>query len=81
VLRRRYVLLFKDEMFYRYLLTVSLFSFCFHDLSIDESRTLKSPTTIVCCPMCALSFSKFSFINVGTLPFGAQMFRTKNSSW
>jgi hypothetical protein len=46
-------------MFYRYLLkiiwsitsvsfTVSLFSFCFQYLSIDESEVLKSPTIIVC---------------------------------
>jgi hypothetical protein len=28
-------------------LTVSLFSFCFHNLSIDECGVLKSPTIIV----------------------------------
>ena len=38
---------------------VSLFSFCFHDLSIDKSRVLKSPTIIVWGA------------NVGALTFGA----------
>ena len=51
--------------------TVSLFSFCFHDLSIAESGVLKSPTIIVWGVMCALSFSKVSFMNVGALAFGA----------
>jgi hypothetical protein len=50
---------------------VSLFSFCFHDLSIDESRLLKSPTIIVWGVMCALSFSNASFMTVGALAFGA----------
>ena len=69
-------------MFYRKLLktihliisvrfTLSLFSFCFHDLSIGESGVLKSPTIIVCGTMCALSFSKVSFMKLGTLAFGA----------
>jgi hypothetical protein len=40
-------------------LTVSLFSFCFPDLFIDESGVLKSLTIIVCGAMCALRFSKF----------------------
>ena len=39
--------------------TVSLFNFCFHDLSIAESRVMKFPTIIVWGVMCALSFSKF----------------------
>ena len=50
---------------------VSVFNFCFHDLSIADSRVLKSPTIIVWCAMCALSFSKVSFMNVGTLAFRA----------
>jgi hypothetical protein len=50
--------------------TVSLFSFCFHDQSIPESGVLKSPTIIVWGVMCALSFSKVSFMNVGALAFG-----------
>jgi hypothetical protein len=64
-------------MFYRYVksswfitsvsFTVSLFSFCFHDLSIGENRVLKSPTIIVLGLMCVLSFSKVSFMNVGAL--------------
>ena len=61
--------------------TVFLFSLCFQDLFIDESGVLKSPTIIACGVMCALSFSKVSFINVGALEFGAQMFRIGSSSW
>ena len=51
--------------------TVSLFSFCFHDLSIAESGVLKSPTIIVWGMMCAFSFSKVSFKNVRVFAFGA----------
>ena len=47
-----------------------LFSFCFQDLSIDESGVLKSPTTIVYGAMCALSFTEVSLINVYALAFG-----------
>jgi hypothetical protein len=50
--------------------TVSLFSFSFHYLSIAESGKMKSPTIIVWGAMCALSFSKVSFMNVGALVFG-----------
>jgi len=50
---------------------MSLFSVCFHDLSIDENGVLKSPTIIMCGAMYALSFSKVSFMNVGALAFGA----------
>jgi hypothetical protein len=50
---------------------VSLFSFCFQDLSIDESVVLKFPTIIVCGAMCALSFTKVSLMNVDALVFGA----------
>jgi hypothetical protein len=32
---------------------------------------LKSPTIIVCGAMCALSFRKVLFMNVGALVFGA----------
>ena len=46
-------------------------SFCFNDLSFSESGVLKSPTIIVLGSMCVLSFSKFSFMIVGTLPFGS----------
>jgi hypothetical protein len=48
---------------------VSLFSFCFQDLSIDESGVLKSPTIIVCGTMCALSFTKVSLMNMDALAF------------
>ena len=75
-------------MFYRYVksicfiisvtFTLSLFSFCFHDLSIDESGVLKSPTIIVCGAMCALSFTNISFTNVSALAFDAYMFRIES---
>ena len=42
-----------------------------HDLSIDKRRVLKSPIIIVCGTMCALSFSKVSFMNMGALSLGA----------
>ena len=51
--------------------TVTLFSLSFHDLSIEESGVFKSPTIIVWGAMCALSFSKVSFMNAGALLFGA----------
>ena len=51
--------------------TVSLFSFCFHVLIIDEREVLKSPTIIVWGAMCALSFKKVSLMNVAALAFGA----------
>jgi hypothetical protein len=56
-------------MFYKYVrsiwfktsvsFTVSLFSFCFHYLTIDKSGMLKSPTIIVWGVMCALNSSFF----------------------
>ena len=52
------------------LVLLSLFSFCFPDRSIEESAVLKSPTVIVLGAMCALSFSKVSFMNKGALAFG-----------
>jgi hypothetical protein len=42
--------------------TVSLFSFCFNDLSISESGVLKSFTIIVWDLMCVLSFSKWMWV-------------------
>ena len=58
--------------------TLSLFSFCFHDLSIDKSGVLKkSPPIIVRGTMFFLSYSKdfgfgFGFLmNVGALAFVA----------
>ena len=50
--------------------TGSLLSFCFHDLSINESGVLKSLTIIVWGSMCSLGFSKVSFMNVGVIEFG-----------
>jgi hypothetical protein len=49
---------------------VSLFSFCFNDLSTGESRVLKSPTILVWGSMCVFSFSKVPFMNLGALAFG-----------
>ena len=49
---------------------MSLFRFYFQDLSIDESVVLKSPTIILCGAMCALNFSKVSFMNVDALASG-----------
>ena len=60
---------------------MSLFSFCFRDLSIDESGVLKSPTINVWGATCALSFTKVSLMNVAALAFGASIFRIENSSW
>ena len=59
---------------------MSLFSFCFHDLSIGEIGVLKSPTIIVWCEMYFLSFSRVSFMNVGAIVFGAYMLRFESSS-
>ena len=50
---------------------MSVFSFCFQDLPIDESGVLKSSTIIVCSAMCILRFTKVSFMNVAALAFGA----------
>jgi hypothetical protein len=49
---------------------VFLLSFCFHDLSVDKSGVLKSPTIIMCGAMCALSFSKVSSMYVDALALG-----------
>ena len=50
---------------------MSLFSFCFQDLSIAKIGFFKSPTIIMWGAMCALSSSKVSLMNVGPLAFGA----------
>ena len=50
---------------------MSVFSFYFNDLSIDENRVLKSPTYIFWGSMCVLSFSKDSFMNLCAIEFGA----------
>ena len=91
MLRRKYILLLWDGMFYKHVrsigfitsvsFTVFLLSFCFHDLFIAESGVLKSPTIIVWGVMCTFSFSKVSFMNVSAFAFGAQMFRIESSSW
>ena len=52
-------------------LTVFLFSFCFHDLSIDESGVLRSSIIIVWGAVYFLSFTMVSFMNMGTLVFEA----------
>ena len=51
--------------------SVFLFSFCFHDLFIDESGVLKSPTISGEVQICDLSCSSVSFTNFGVLMFGA----------
>ena len=42
-----------------------LFSFSFHNLSIGESRILKSPSVILWGAMCDLSFSEVTFYEYG----------------
>ena len=60
---------------------MSLFSFCFHALSIDENGMLRSPTIIVRAAMYFfLSFSRVSFMNIGALVFRAYMLRIESSS-
>ena len=79
MLRRQYILLFVGEKFCRYVRFIwfitsdrfILFSFRLDDLTIGVSGVLKSPTIILWGVMCALSFSKVSFMNVGALAFGA----------
>ena len=46
---------------------VSLFSVCFHYLSINETEVLISPTIIVWGVTCALNFREVSFMNVDDL--------------
>ena len=48
-----------------------------------ESGVLKPPTIIIVQwgAMRPVSFSKLSFMNVGALAFGGQMFRIESSSW
>ena len=60
--------------------TASLVSFCFHDLSIDESVMLRSTNIIVWGEMYFLSFSRVSLVNVGDFLFGAYMLRIESSS-
>lgn len=49
---------------------MSLFILYFQNLSINESGVLKSSNFIVRSGMCALNFSKISFVNVVALAFG-----------
>ena len=51
--------------------TMSLFSLCFHDMSIGESGVLKSFTIIVWGSVCVLSCSNVSFTIVGAIAFEA----------
>ena len=61
-LRKRYILLLRMKYVKSnwsktsISFTLSLFSFCFPDQSIEESVVLKSPTIIVVSAMCALKF-------------------------
>ena len=49
---------------------MSLFSLCFQDLSIDQSRVSKSPTIIVTGSVHALRFNEVSFTNEVAVAFG-----------
>ena len=60
--------------------SVSLFSFCFHDLSIDENGVLRSPTIIVLGAIYFLTFSRVSFMNIGALVLGAYVLRIESFS-
>jgi hypothetical protein len=46
---------------------ISMFSFCFQDLSISEDEVLKSPTINVWYLMYNLTFRNVSFTNVDAL--------------
>ena len=50
---------------------MSLLNFSFYDLSIAESGVLKSSTISVWGAVCALSYTKVSFMNVAALAFEA----------
>lgn len=56
--------------------SIYLFRFYLDDLSIDESRVLKSPLSV-----CDGEYGYVSFINLGVLVFGAYMLRTEMSGW
>jgi hypothetical protein len=48
---------------------ISFFSVCLHDLSIDESELLKSPTINVWGLVCDSSFSNVSYTSMGAIVF------------
>lgn len=58
-----------------------LFRLCFHDLSTGKSRELKYPIIILLISILTLRFSNTSFINLGALEFGEQLFRMESSPW
>ena len=60
---------------------ISLFSFCLYHMYTGDSVALKFPAINVWGFICDLSFSKFSFMNVGALAFRAQIFKTERSPW
>lgn len=86
VLRRRNILLFWDEMSYKYLRSFScirsvsssifLCSFSLNDLHIGESGVLKSPSVIMGRLICDLS-SSVSFTDLVVLMFWEEMLRTE----
>ena len=68
--------LYRNLLFelYPLLPTLFMFSFCLDDLSISESRVLKSLTINVWGSVYDLSFSNVSFMNVDALAFRAKLF-------
>ena len=54
--------------------TISLLMFCLEDLSIVDSRVLKSPLMTILLPISFLKFSKIFFIYLGASILGPYMF-------
>ena len=61
--------------------TTSLLIFCLEDLSIFDSRVLKSPTVIVLLSISLLKSSKIFFMYLGAPMLGAYVFTMFLSSW
>ena len=61
--------------------TISFLIFCLEDLSIFDSRVLKSPTIIVLLSISFLKSSKIFFMYLGAPMLGAYIFTMFMSSW
>ena len=61
--------------------TISFLIFCLEDLSIFDSRVLKSPTIIVLLSISFLKSSKIFFMCLGAPMLGAYIFTMFMSSW
>ena len=61
--------------------TISLLIFCLEDLSIFDSKVLKSPTIIGLLSISFLNFSKIFFMYFGAPMLGAYIFTMFMSSW